>query len=424
MIDSEQWMDIKELNRQGISQRQIAQKTGLSRNTVAKILNQGIPQPFKKVERESALDLFKPYLKARWELYQLSGLRLHEEIKAQGFKGSVDVVQRYLKTLKDIQVASSRATVRFETAPGEQAQADWAHIGVIEGKKVYAFVMVLSFSRMLYVGFRHSMALPDLIACHQEAFEFFGGVPGKILYDNMAQVRQPYNKELHPLMADFAAHYGFAVKTHRPYRPRTKGKVERHVGFVEDNFIKGRAFVDFDDLVLQEQHWRRGANARTHATTGEKPVETLLREKLTPINDFVPYVLAIRHERKVDAEGFVRVKNSRYSTPPECVGKRVVVAVGEQSVTIRLGEAIIAEHRPVRAGESSSQKEHIAAFWKLATAQPRATPKLNITAASALTVEVRPLSRYEMFGDESRDLGDENGQVQDDENGQVQGEIA
>ena len=369
----------------------------ISNSTVAKILDQGVPQPFNKGERQSSLDSFKPYLKARWELYQLSGIRLHEEIKAQGFKGSVDIVQRYLTTLKDAQVASTRATVRFETAPGEQAQADWAHIGVVQGKKVYAFVMVLSFSRMLFVSFRHSMTLLELISCHQEAFEFFGGVPGKILYDNMAQVRQPYNKELHPLMADFAAHYGFAVKTHRPYRPRTKGKVERHVGFVEDNFIKGRAFIDFDDLVLQEQNWRRGANARVHATTGEKPMDTLLREKLTPIKDFVPYVIAIRHERKVDTEGFVRVKGGRYSTPPECVGKRVIVAVGEQSITIRLGDAIIAEHRPVRSGESSSQKEHISAFWKLAKAQPASTPKLNITAASAPVVEARPLSGYEIY---------------------------
>ena len=178
------------------------------------------------------------------------------------------------------------------------------------------------------------------------------------------------------------------------------------MGFVEDNFLKGRAFIDFDDLVLQEQHWRRGANARVHATTGEKPVETLLREKLTPIHDFVPYVLAIRHERKVDVEGFVRVKGSRYSTPPECVGtgarrsmpgKRVIVAVGEQSVTIRLGDAIIAEHRPVRSGESSSQKEHISAFWKLAKAQPASTPKLNITAGSAPMVEARPLSGYQIY---------------------------
>ncbi len=402
MIDSEQWMDIKELYRQGMSQRQIAQRTGHSRNTVARILGQSAPQPFHKPEqRPSTLDPFKPYLQERYRLYQLSGVRLHEEIVAQGFHGSVDIVQRYLKTLKDKHVASARATVRFETAPGEQAQADWAQVGMLENRKVYAFVLVLGFSRLCFVAFAHSMALPDLLRCHQEAFTYLGGVPAKILYDNMAQVRLPHSKELHPLMADFAAHYGFAVRTHRPYRPRTKGKVERSVRFVEDNFLKGRAFADFTDLAAQGNHWLEKANQRVHATTGERPVDTLLREKLTPIGSFVPYVLAQRHERRVDAEGFVQVQRARYSVPPQFVGKRVVVAVGEQQVMVRLGEAIIAEHHPVAPGQSAVDAQHVAAFWKLATQQPasarRVPPPMNaaLCTAAAPEVEVRPLAVYE-----------------------------
>ena len=400
MIDSEQWMDIKELHRQGMSQRKIAQRTGHSRNTVARILGQSAPQPFHKPERPSALDPFKPYLQERYRLYQLSGVRLHEEIVAQGFGGSVDIVQRYLKTLKEQQVASARATVRFETAPGEQAQADWAQVGTVEGRKVYAFVLVLGFSRMCFVAFTHSMALPDLLRCHQEAFTYLGGVPAKILYDNMAQVRLPHSKELHPLMADFAAHYGFAVRTHRPYRPRTKGKVERSVRFVEDNFLKGRAFADFSDLAAQGKHWLDKANQRVHATTGERPIDTLAREKLTPTGSFVPYVLAQRHERRVDVEGFVQVQRARYSVPPQFVGKRVVVAVGEQQVTVRLGEAIIAEHRPVPAGQSAVDAQHVAAFWKLAT-QPipaRGVAPMNAAlspVAAAPVVEVRSLAIYE-----------------------------
>ena len=240
-------------------------------------------------------------------------------------------------------------------------------------------------------------ALPELISCHQAAFEFFGGIPATILYDNMAQVRQPHNKELHPLMADFAAHYGFAVRTHRPYRPRTKGKVERAVRLLDDGFLRGRAFADLQDLIGQAQTWLATANTRVHATTGEKPAETHLREKLTPFQSFVPYVLAIRHERRVDAEGFVRVKGARYSTPPEMVGKRVIVAVGEQSVTIRLGEAIVAEHRPVRPGESSAQREHVASFWKLARATPTPVPKMDLTRERIPQVEICPLSRYEVF---------------------------
>jgi transposase len=398
VIDSEQWMDIKELHRQGMSQRKIAQRTGHSRNTVARILGQNAPQTFHKPERPSTLDPFKPYLQERYRLYQLSGVRLHEEIVAQGFCGSVDIVQRYLKTLKEQHRASTRATVRFETAPGEQAQADWAQVGTIEGNKVYAFVLVLGFSRLCFVAFTHSMTLPDLLRCHQEAFAYLGGVPAQILYDNMAQVRLPHSKQLHPLMADFAAHYGFAVRTHRPYRPRTKGKVERSVRFVEDNFLKGRAFTDFADLAAQGRHWLEKANQRVHATTGERPIDTLLREKLTPIGSFVPYVLALRHERRVDAEGFVQVQRARYSVPPQFVGERVVVAVGEQQVTVRLGETIIAEHRPVPAGQSAVDAQHVAAFWKLAT-QPiparGVAPMNGALSAAAAVVEVRPLSVYE-----------------------------
>jgi len=402
VIDSEQWMDIKELHRQGMSQRQIAQRTGHSRNTVARILGQSAPEPFHKPElRPSTLDPFKPYLQERYRLYQLSGVRLHEEIVAQGFCGSVDIVQRYLKTLKEQHRASTRATVRFETAPGEQAQADWAQVGTVENRKVYAFVLVLGFSRLCFVTFTHSMALPDLLRCHQEAFAYLGGVPAKILYDNMAQVRLPHSKELHPLMADFAAHYGFAVKTHRPYRPRTKGKVERSVRFVEDNFLKGRAFADFADLAAQGRQWLEKANQRVHATTGERPIDTLGREKLTPIASFVPYVLAQHHERRVDAEGFVQVQRARYSVPPQFVGKRVVVALGEQQVTVRLGETIIAEHRPVPPGQSAVDAQHVAAFWKLAT-QPipaRGVAPMNgalsAAGAAAPVVVVRPLSVYE-----------------------------
>lgn len=205
-------MDIKELHRQGLSHRQIAKITGHTRNTVAKVLSQETPASYPKREVASKLDPFKVYLKQRYEAFGLSGVRLLEEIQAQGFTGSLDIVQRYLKTLKDQQRVVGRATVRFETPPGHQAQVDWAEIGPLEGRKVYAFTMVLGFSRMVFVTFTWDQKLPTLIRCHQEAFAFFGGIPASILYDNMAQVRVPRTRELHPLMADFAAHHGFAVK--------------------------------------------------------------------------------------------------------------------------------------------------------------------------------------------------------------------
>ena len=165
MIGSEQWMEIKDLHRQGVSQRRIAEITGHSRNTVARALLQRTPQPFGRTSRRSVLDPFKPYLTERYEAFGLSSVRLLEEVQAQGYTGSLNLVQRFVKTLRDERIGSAKKTVRFETAPGEQAQADWAEVGMLpNGQKVYAFLMVLGFSRMLYVAFTLSMALPSRCA--------------------------------------------------------------------------------------------------------------------------------------------------------------------------------------------------------------------------------------------------------------------
>jgi transposase len=396
VIQLEQWMHIKELQHQGLSHRQIAKITGHTRNTVAKILAQEAPPSYPKREAPSKLDPFKAYLKARYEAFGLSGVRLLEEIEAQGFTGSLDIVQRYLKTLKDQKRVAERATVRFETPPGHQAQVDWAEVGYLEGRKVYAFTMVLGFSRMLFVTFTFDQKLPTLIGCHQEAFAFFGGIPASILYDNMAQVRLPGSRELNPLMADFAAHHGFAVKTHRPYRPRTKGKIERSIHFVQDNFLKGRCFADKADMTLQGFSWMNQVNARVHGTTGQRPVDLMARENLTPLSTLRPYVLALRQERRVDAESYVRLHSSRYSVPPEYIGQRVVVIQQEQRITIRQGEMILAEHpQAPKRGSCMVHKEHIAALWRLSQARTPAAATACFEQICPQQVALRPLWVYE-----------------------------
>src|SRR5581483_1832853 len=255
MLKAEQWMDIKDLHRQGLSQREIARRTGLSRNTIAKVLSQKTPAVFQKPTRPSCLDPYKPYLTERWQHYGLRAPRLLQEIQAQGYTGSINLVQRFLKTLREEYSVRTKATVRFETPPGQQAQADWAYVGEDSAGKIYAFIMVLAFSRLLYVEFTRSMETDTLIRCHQNAFAFFGGVPASVLYDNMSQVRKP-GGGWNPLFADFAAHYGFVIKTHQVRRPRTKGKVERMVDYLKDNFLKGRRFAGFDDLVGQGRLWQ------------------------------------------------------------------------------------------------------------------------------------------------------------------------
>jgi transposase len=410
MLTVEEWMDVKSLANQGMSLREISRRTGYSRNTVAKILHQPAPKPFQQPPRPSKLDPFKPYLTRRFRECPLSAVRLLEEIRPMGYTGCVHLLRRFLATLQAPDRALAKATVRFETPPGLQAQVDWAHCGRFphpDGQSVpiYAFVMVLAFSRMLYVEFTTSMDLPTLLACHLNAFAFFGGWPKELLYDNMKQVKLAPgpNGEFNPLFLDFVSHYGITPKTCRVRRPRTKGKVERMIAYVKDSFLAGRSFADLADLNAQARHWlTHTANARVHATTGRRPTDLLPAEQLLSLSSALPYRFCHKSVRTVDVEGFVHLAGSRYSTPPEHVGQPVLVELGESQVTIRRGERLVAQHpRAPHRGACMVDRAHVAAFWKLAmppssetTVPERPAPhpfELTFSEGVATT----PLSVYE-----------------------------
>jgi transposase len=407
MLKVEEWMDVKMLANQGHSARAIARMTGYSRNTVAKLLRQAAPTPFQKPLRPSKLDPYKPYLRKRAQECPLSAVRLLEEIRPMGFNGSLCILQRFLAPLRSHQRAQAKATVRFETPPGHQAQVDWAHCGCFpdasgQRVKLYAFVMVLGFSRMLFVQFTTSMDLAQLLVCHLQAFSFFGGWTKELLYDNMAQVKLPGSGEWNPLFLDFVHHYGVIPHTCRVRRPRTKGKVERMVDYLKDNFLLGRSFADLADLNAQGHHWlTHTANVRLHSTTGERPIDLLAAEKLTALATVAPYRFAQKSVRQVSAEGFVHLARSRYSVPPEYVGRTVLVEEGEQRVIVRAGELIVAEHRrALQPGSCVVEPEHVAAFWKLClpsggNAAPSG-PAWQMRFQEG--VACRPLSAYEEAG--------------------------
>jgi transposase len=393
-------MDIKMLHLQGHSIRKIAHLTGLSRNTVRRVLREKAPRPFHTPERGSKLNPYKDYLAARFLASGLSAVRLFEEIKAQGYSGSVIVLRRFIRTLKADVQSKKKATVRFETAAGQQAQVDWAYCGQFknqEGRmvKVYAFVMILGFSRMVYSCFTTSMDLATLINSHKAAFEFFGGLPKEVLYDNMKQVRLSLDK-WNPLFLDFANHYGFVPRTHRLYRPRTKGKVERAIQYLKDNFLVGRCFDDLTDLNVQNQHWlNHVANVRIHATTKERPIDLLPKEQLCPLQEVAAYELAVPTVRKVDNEGFVQFQRSRYSVPPEHCGKTVTVQQKDRRITIQCDQLIIAEHEMASRSDSCvALPEHLQALWKQSIEKSRAPlPSWQIRFKQA--VVTTPLSVYQ-----------------------------
>lgn len=400
MLPLEEWMDIKSLHKEGHSIKAIARHTGRSRNTVRRVLRETTPSAFHKPERHSQLDPYKAYLRERWESCGLSAVRLFPEIQAMGYTGSISTLRRYLHSLKPEHERLRRLSVRFETPPGKQAQADWAYCGRFpdpEGRivPVYLFVMVLSFSRLLYIEFTTSMKLPALLRCHQNAFDFFHGWPLEILYDNMKQVRLGPS-ELNPLFADFARHYGFAIKTHRIRRPRTKGKVERMVRYVKDAFLNGRSFTDLPDLNTQAQHWLTyTANARTHATTNRRPLDLWPQEKLTACASIAPYPLVALVPRQAGFDGFVHFERSRYSLPPEYAGQTVLIGHREHKIVIRCQDMIVAEHLPAsKAGSTVADPLHLEALWKLSLRNAK-TPPPRWQLTFDQSVEAAPLTRYQ-----------------------------
>jgi len=395
-------MDIKELQREGLSVRNMARITGHTRKTIQKMLREGPPQPLSRPERGSCLDAFKGYVKKRHEDFDLSAVRLLEEIVPMGYMGSLRTLRRYVQDLESPRKAAALATVRFETPPGQQAQADRADCGHFldcagNPHPVHAFLMVLGFSRALFVCFTASMELPVLMECHQAAFEFLGGMPRCILYDNMGQIRLPHSKELHPRFRDFAAHYGFAIKTHRVRRPRTKGKIERMVDYLKDNFLNGRTFADHADMNAQAVRWLNTvANVRVHGTTHERPIDLLAKEELTAFSSVVPYVIIERADRKVDVEGFVAFGRSRYSVDPDFVGRRVLVTAFDGHIVVRAKNLVIAEHdQAVKPGSSIAKPEHLEKMWKVSTALPAAAGVPHWTQVWQDTVAVTDLTVYE-----------------------------
>jgi transposase len=375
MIGVDRVLDIHDLKRQGHSIRTIAGMTGIARNTVRKVLRGEHANTRKAAERVTKLDPFKDYLRQRRAEHPLSAVRLIDEIRPMGYTGSLPTLRRFLATLDGQTRRQQKLTVRFETPPGRQAQADWAFAGKLPDatgtlRPVYVFTFVLSFSRVLFLRCVHSMSLTTLIDCHRHAFAELGGWPTEILYDNMKQVRVGPGRWNEGFL-DFARHYGFTPRTHRPYRPRTKGKVERAVEYVRDSFLLGRTFTDLDDLNTQARVWlATTANVRIHATTQQRPIDLLGQESLTPLATVPVYQFIDPVRRTVNFESMVHFRGSRYSVPPAFAGQPVEVSAVGGQIIVRVGDTVIAEHRQAaRPGQCVVTREHIEELWKVTAEQ-------------------------------------------------------
>lgn len=391
---------IHDLKKQGLSLTSIARKVGCDRKTVRKYLERGLVGPTygPRQPRDRLLDPFESYLRERVLTFPgLSGARLLREIREMGYAGGYTAVTDLLREVRP--PARTQFERRFETPPGRQAQVDFAEFAVEFTdepgitRKVWLFSLILGHSRWLWGRFVASQNLQSVMRCHIAAFAALDGVPREILYDRMktAVIGEDeagvitYNASLVALLN----HYGAVPRACRPYRAKTKGKVERPFRYIRQDFFLARTFRNLADLNAQFDGWRTGvANPRVHATT-RRVVNEAFAEERPSLNRLphIPYSAVLTIERRVSHEGMVSVDGNYYSVP-DTTRKRVV-EVQNHTDEVRIFEqgALIARH-PVLEGKNQRRVD---------PAHRKAPPALR-SIPQAAGVPLRPLTFYDAVG--------------------------
>ncbi len=414
MLTVETRFMIKDMYRNGSTVSDIARVTGHSRRTIRAVLTGPVDRPRQRRKgRVKKLDPFVPYLERRIGEGVLNCRKLLDEIQKQGYQGSWSTLKAFVKPYREVR--RRQATVRFETEPGEQAQVDWAYFGFIEHhgrrRRLYAFLMTLSWSRCLYVEFTVSANLAWWLRCHVHAFHYFGGVPRVVLHDNLktAVAGRDGDGKVHwnRRYLDFADYYGFKPQACQPYRAQTKGKVESAVRYVRGNFWVGLFFGDLDDLNHQRLEWLdTTANLRVHGTTGEVPFDRLLKEGLLPLGDKPDYDTSLIDFRRSTNDCLVSYDGNYYSVPSDYARKLVQVKETEER------ELIILDERDNEIGrhclaEGRNQRIAVPAHYQNIRYRSGPSKRLGATQLPALwspdalpaapEVEARPLVWYDQI---------------------------
>jgi transposase len=336
--------------REGWPIETVARHFGVHHSTVRRALRDRPPEPTPP--QPSTLDPFKPFLVSRLAQHpRITATRLLEELRARGCAVGIAQLRRYVARVRAPR--ERRVYLRVELSPGEQAQVDWAAFGHLRvgntQRPLSAFLMVLSFSRALYVDFAFDQRLETFLRMHRRALEFFGGVPRRILYDNLKSVVLHHlgsTVQFNPRFLAFAGHYLFEPVAAPVRYPEAKGRVESAVRYLRHSFFYGRSFRDLEDLRTQAAAWRDDtANARVHQTTRERPAERLLVER-TRLHALPsrPFDTDLVLPAIVSKEARVHLDTNTYSVPPEFVGRMVHLRSDEKTVRILCDGAEVASH--------------------------------------------------------------------------------
>ena len=352
MIDYERYCQIRDhLRRKGLNVAQTAQALGVDARTVAKWAKVQQWRPRAGAPRPSKLDAYKGQI-VRWlDTHPYSAQQILQRLREVGFTGGATIVKAYVARIRP---RARPAYLKLEFAPGECAQVDWGSFGTIgvgrTRRRLSFFVMVLCYSRRMYLEFTVAQTSEFFLACHEHAFAAFGGVPAKVMVDNL---RSAVLRHLagcapvfNPRYADFARHWGFEIVACNPRAGNEKGRVENAVGYIKKNLLAGLELPDFAALQPVAQAWvDTVADVRLHAATHERPIDRFAQEasKLGALN---PNGYDLSQIRQVRASPTCRVPfdSNHYTVPPHLVGCDLTLKAWPDRICIYHDQQLVARH--------------------------------------------------------------------------------
>ena len=335
MKDLQDWAAVQKVYKQTRSKRQTAEILGISRNTVKKLLKLREPPKYHRMIYHSKIDPYKEKI-IKWRTQDLNGTRILKELRAIGYEGSSGPMYRFLRKIDedDGMHIHSKATVRHESPCGDQAQFDWSEYDVLIGtrvRKIYCFSMILAASRKKAICFSLRVDAAAIYEAIQELYDDLGGVTLELLIDNPKALvidndpRSETEIRYNPEALMVAKHLGTELNACPCYWPRKKGKIERPFNYIEEQFIKGNAFADMEDLTRRGKRFIDEWCDEKHTTTQRIPNQHyLLEEKATlmPLPESHYYITPLK-KRKVSADSFISIDSNKYSLPVEYAMRNV-----------------------------------------------------------------------------------------------------
>jgi transposase len=349
-MDSDTIQEIVRLTKDGMGKRAIARKFGCNVKTVRRILaehGETAPPTAAPVPQEPVPESkLAPYydVVAQKAKQKLTGTRILREIKELGYTGGRSILTDYLRKIRGAVREATRTFRRFETSPAEEGQVDWSPYRILVGGAqvvVHCFIMILCYSRYLFLQFHRDERLPTLLAAHVDAFAFFRGVVRTLWYDNMTTItfgRRGHEILWNPEFIKFARHYAYEPHLCRPRDPNRKGKAESVFRLIEQDFVRGRSFESWEHLDRAAAAWLKDiGNRRRHTTTRQVPEDAWLMERdfLTALPE-TPFPTYREEIRQVYDDGTIPVDGTRYSVPVVGAGKarRVTVRIHPRHIEI------------------------------------------------------------------------------------------